>query len=204
MRTGLGVRSATWWSTPRGRAARAVAEGAGSAMRRGAGSGAWRATPPMRVSWPRSMRIAGGDPEAVRGEHVTQAARAGDPEAQAVLDELAWWVALGLANLANALTPSSSSSAGDWWTPSTSCSHRCARRSTKWWKGAPADRPSAWRWPPWVNEPEPSVRLRWRARAIAAASSAAYATARAGGVALTGAAGDFDIDDRARHGRRRR
>lgn len=51
------------------------------------------------------MSIAGGDPEAVRGEHVTEAAKGGDPEAQAVLDELAWWVALGLANLANALDP---------------------------------------------------------------------------------------------------
>ncbi len=49
------------------------------------------------------VRLAGGDPEAVRGEHVTQAAAAGDPSAQAVIDELAWWAALGIANLANVL-----------------------------------------------------------------------------------------------------
>ncbi|MST34136.1 ROK family protein, partial [Acidimicrobiaceae bacterium USS-CC1] len=48
---------------------------------------------------------AGGDPEAVRGEHVTAAAAAGEPEAEAILAELAWWLALGLANLANALDP---------------------------------------------------------------------------------------------------
>jgi glucokinase len=51
------------------------------------------------------LRRAGGDPEAVRGEHVTAAAADGDPGAQAVLEELGWWLALGLANLANALDP---------------------------------------------------------------------------------------------------
>ena len=48
----------------------------------------------------------GGDPEAVRGEDVTAAARAGDPQALVVMDELAWWVALGLANLVAVLDPS--------------------------------------------------------------------------------------------------
>ena len=48
---------------------------------------------------------AGGDPEAVRGEHVTASARAGDGEAQTVLDALARWIALGLANLTNVLDP---------------------------------------------------------------------------------------------------
>jgi glucokinase len=52
------------------------------------------------------VRYAGGDPEAVRGEHVTAAAATGDIEAQAVLDELGWWLALGLANLAAVLDPS--------------------------------------------------------------------------------------------------
>jgi glucokinase len=50
--------------------------------------------------------LAGGDPEAVRGEHVTASARAGDAESQAVLDALAGWIALGLANLTNVLDPS--------------------------------------------------------------------------------------------------
>jgi len=52
------------------------------------------------------LRRAGGDPEAVRAEDVTAAAAAGDAGAQAVLGELGWWLALGLANLANLLDPS--------------------------------------------------------------------------------------------------
>jgi glucokinase len=49
------------------------------------------------------VNLAGGDPEAVRGEHVTQSASNGDTEARAVLEELGWWLALGLANLTNIL-----------------------------------------------------------------------------------------------------
>jgi glucokinase len=56
-----------------------------------------------RVS--RVLEIAGGDPEAVRGEMVQQAAREGDPDAQAVIDDFGRWVALGLVNLTNALDP---------------------------------------------------------------------------------------------------
>ena len=51
------------------------------------------------------VRHAGGDPQAVRGEHVQAAARDGDPEAIAVIDEFARWVALGLSNLTNAFDP---------------------------------------------------------------------------------------------------
>jgi glucokinase len=51
------------------------------------------------------VHLAGDDPDAVRGEHVTEAARAGDPQAQAVLDELGWWIAVGLSNLALVLDP---------------------------------------------------------------------------------------------------
>ena len=39
----------------------------------------------------------------VRGEHVAAAVVAGDPDAIAVLDRFAWWVALGVANLVNVL-----------------------------------------------------------------------------------------------------
>jgi glucokinase len=45
------------------------------------------------------VTLAGGDPELVWGEHVTQAALSGDAGSLEVMDELAWWVALGLANL---------------------------------------------------------------------------------------------------------
>lgn len=51
------------------------------------------------------VRHAGGDPQAVRGEHVMAAAREGDAEALAVIDDFARWVALGLSNLTNALDP---------------------------------------------------------------------------------------------------
>ena len=49
--------------------------------------------------------LAGGDAEGVRGEHVSQAAAAGDPDALAVMKLFAGWVALGLANLANIFEP---------------------------------------------------------------------------------------------------
>lgn len=51
------------------------------------------------------VQIAGGDPEAVRGEHVQRAARAGDLEALSVVDDFGRWVALGLSNLTNAFDP---------------------------------------------------------------------------------------------------
>jgi glucokinase len=46
-----------------------------------------------------------GDAEAVRGEHVLSAAREGDHDALVVVDQWAWWVALGLVNLTNILDP---------------------------------------------------------------------------------------------------
>ena len=53
----------------------------------------------------RVLALAGGDPEAVRGEHVTRAVAEGDAQAVEVLGRFAWWVALGLANLANIFDP---------------------------------------------------------------------------------------------------
>jgi glucokinase len=54
---------------------------------------------------PRLVELAEGDPVAVRGEHVTQAAGEGNRPALDVMQQFAWWLALGLANLANALDP---------------------------------------------------------------------------------------------------
>lgn len=51
------------------------------------------------------LNMVGGDPHAVRGEHVMEVARTGDAEARAVMRELAGWVAVGLATLANTLDP---------------------------------------------------------------------------------------------------
>jgi len=53
----------------------------------------------------RVVELAAGDPEAVRGEHVTTAAGEGDDEARAVMARFAWWLALGLANLSTILDP---------------------------------------------------------------------------------------------------
>mgnify|MGYP005816897379 CR=1 FL=1 len=51
------------------------------------------------------VRLAGGDAESVRGEHVLAAARDGDAAALAVIDEFGRWVAVGLSNLTNAFDP---------------------------------------------------------------------------------------------------
>ena len=53
----------------------------------------------------RVVELAGGDFHDVRGEHVGAAAREGDPEARALMDRFAWWVAQGLANLADVFDP---------------------------------------------------------------------------------------------------
>jgi glucokinase len=53
----------------------------------------------------RVLALAGGDPASVRGEHVSVAAAEGDAEACAVFADFGWWVALGLANLANVFDP---------------------------------------------------------------------------------------------------
>ena len=53
----------------------------------------------------RLVELAGGDPEAVRGEHVSQAAGEGDEPALGIFERVGWWLALGLANLATILDP---------------------------------------------------------------------------------------------------
>jgi glucokinase len=54
----------------------------------------------------RLLELAGGDPAAVAGEHVTAAGAEGDRDALALLDAFADWFALGLANLVHVLDPS--------------------------------------------------------------------------------------------------
>jgi glucokinase len=53
----------------------------------------------------RVIELAGGDFHDVRGEHVAVAAREGDPEALELMARYSWWVAVGLANLADAFDP---------------------------------------------------------------------------------------------------
>jgi glucokinase len=54
---------------------------------------------------PTVLAMVGGDPERVKGEHVTAAARAGDEAALAILDGFGRWVGIGLVNLTNLLDP---------------------------------------------------------------------------------------------------
>jgi glucokinase len=54
---------------------------------------------------PGVVALAGGDPEGVRGEDVTAAALAGDPDARRVIEQVGWWVGFGLANLACVVDP---------------------------------------------------------------------------------------------------
>lgn len=54
---------------------------------------------------PAVLKAAGGDPEAVLGTHVTEAGRAGAPDALALIDCYAAAVAVGLVGLANILDP---------------------------------------------------------------------------------------------------
>jgi glucokinase len=54
---------------------------------------------------PEVVRLSGGDAESVRGEDVSAAAAAGDPDAQRVVAEVGWWVGFGLANLVGVLDP---------------------------------------------------------------------------------------------------
>ena len=55
---------------------------------------------------PAVLALAGGDIDALRGEHVTRAAASGDAGAEAIMSTFARWIGLGLANLANAFDPS--------------------------------------------------------------------------------------------------
>jgi glucokinase len=54
---------------------------------------------------PHVVAHAGGDPENVHGEDITKAAMTGDEGALGVLEELGWWVALGLANVVAMVDP---------------------------------------------------------------------------------------------------
>lgn len=54
---------------------------------------------------PAVLGRAGGVGEAVRGEDVSAAAADGDGVATEIMSRFGWWVALGLANLVNALDP---------------------------------------------------------------------------------------------------
>ena len=54
---------------------------------------------------PAVLKVAGGDPDSVRGTHVSEAARAGAPDALALIDRYAGLVAIGFVGLANIFDP---------------------------------------------------------------------------------------------------
>ncbi len=54
----------------------------------------------------RILEAAGGDPTAIRGEHVSAAAALDDPDAAEILDRFSWWVAQGIGSLIALLDPS--------------------------------------------------------------------------------------------------
>ena len=68
--------------------------GAGSATPPGSGLGRLAREAAHAGVAPTLVERAGGEPEDVRGEHVTEAAR-GRPGAEEVLGRFSWWVALG-------------------------------------------------------------------------------------------------------------
>lgn len=57
------------------------------------------------ASAPVLLRLAGGDPDAIRGPLVSEAATQGDPAARQSFAELARWIGEGLASLASVLDP---------------------------------------------------------------------------------------------------
>lgn len=71
----------------------------------GAGLGLLGREVAMAGGAPGLVERAGGDPEHVKGEHVTAAASGGDAPALEIMGRFGWWVGLGLANLANLFDP---------------------------------------------------------------------------------------------------
>jgi glucokinase len=66
---------------------------------------AWLAREAVAAGQAASIVQLAGDSAAIRGEHVQQAALAGDDDALGVIDTFADWVAIGLASLTNAFDP---------------------------------------------------------------------------------------------------
>ena len=52
------------------------------------------------------LAAAAGDAASIRGEHISEAYVAGDPDAVEILDRFSWWIAQGLGSLIALLDPS--------------------------------------------------------------------------------------------------
>ncbi|HVF76355.1 MAG TPA: ROK family protein [Acidimicrobiales bacterium] len=53
----------------------------------------------------RVLELAGGNVDAIQGEHVSAACQEGDDDATAIIARVGWWVGIGLVNLAMAFDP---------------------------------------------------------------------------------------------------
>ena len=85
------------------------------------------------------LELAGGDPEAVRGEHVSAAARAGDADACRVLGELGGGWRWDWPTWPTSSTRRPSSWAGGWPPWATCCSTRSGPPSPPCWRAPPSD-----------------------------------------------------------------
>ena len=77
----------------------------GAVRVRHAASAAWRATPPAAVGSTRPWRWPAATPKRCAASTSPRRPAPATRESQAVLDALAHWIALGLANLVNVLDP---------------------------------------------------------------------------------------------------
>ena len=103
--TGMRASSATWWSTRTARGARAASRGAGSASRRGAAWGRWAGRPPSPGRPPAWSHWPAATPRRCAASTSRRRPPRGTGRRFEIMDRFGWWVALGLANLANALDP---------------------------------------------------------------------------------------------------
>ena len=112
------------------------------------------------------VELAGGDPESVRGEHVTRAAGEGDPGALAVLAQLGWWVALGLANLVAVVDAALIVLGGGLAAAGDNLLEPTRRAFADQVEGGPPVRRSRSSRPPWARTPG-----RWAALAVRSAAA---------------------------------
>jgi glucokinase len=102
---GFAAEVGHWQFDPHGRTCACGESGHWEAWASGTGLGALAREEALRGAAPSVLARAGGSVDAVTGEHVGAAAGDGAPDALAILDTYAHYVAVGLAGLANILDP---------------------------------------------------------------------------------------------------
>lgn len=102
---GFAAEVGHWQLDPHGRVCACGEPGHWEAWASGTGLGVLAREVVARGDAPSVLAAAGGDPDAVTGEHVGTAASAGHADALAILDTFADYVAVGFAGLANVFDP---------------------------------------------------------------------------------------------------